>query len=352
MAMKAAVFYDVGDLRLEDVPEPEIGDEDALVEVAACGICGSDLEYYYGRSPVGTPDGKGPLILGHEFSGRVVALGKDVTGLSVGDRVAVNPIQSQAGGDFSRSGNPNYDLSTVLGVTTNGGFASLVRTRAEHAYRLPDAMTDEQGAFVEMLAAAVNAVERANIRIGDLCVIYGPGPVGLSMLQVAYRSGARVAMVGTRDYRLELAREMGAEHVFNIADTSSKHYVEDLPAAIRDVNRGDLAERCIVGTAVESACQQALDVTGNGSCIVYMGLAGPDDIVRLPMLGSLVQDKTIAFSWLYPNQWPKTIRLLETGVIDTAKLITHSGPLEDMHRAIEQVSSREDGVIKYIVKPS
>jgi L-iditol 2-dehydrogenase len=128
--------------------------------------------------------------------------------------------------------------------------------------------------------------------------------------------------------------------------------VEDLPAAIRDVNRGDLAERCIVGTAVESACQQALDVTGNGSCIVYMGLAGPDDIVRLPMLGSLVQDKTIAFSWLYPNQWPKTIRLLETGVIDTAKLITHSGPLEDMHRAIEQVSSREDGVIKYIVKPS
>ena len=94
--MKAAVFYDVKDIRLEDVPEPEIGDEDVLVEVTACGICGSDLEYYMGRSPVGTADGKGPLILGHEFAGRVVKLGKDAEGLAEGDRVAVNPIQSSA----------------------------------------------------------------------------------------------------------------------------------------------------------------------------------------------------------------------------------------------------------------
>ena len=99
--MKAAVFHDVGDIRLEYVAEPAIGDEDVLVEVAACGICGSDLEYYYGRSPVGTPDGKGPLILGHEFSGRVASTGKAVQGLAVGDRVAVNPIQSAAGSDFS-----------------------------------------------------------------------------------------------------------------------------------------------------------------------------------------------------------------------------------------------------------
>src|SRR3954468_19288811 len=99
--MKAAVFYDVEDIRLEDVPEPEIGDDDVLVEVTACGICGSDLEDYMGRSPVGTADGKGPLILGHEFAGTVAKLGKNAQGLAVGDRVAVNPIQSSAAGDFS-----------------------------------------------------------------------------------------------------------------------------------------------------------------------------------------------------------------------------------------------------------
>ena len=136
--MKAAVFYDVEDIRLEDVPEPEIGDEDVLIEVTACGICGSDLEYYMGRSPVGTADGKGPLILGHEFAGKVAKLGKNAQGLEVGDRVAVNPIQSSASGDFSRSGNPHFDLSTVLGVTTNGAFAKYVRTKAEHAHKLPD----------------------------------------------------------------------------------------------------------------------------------------------------------------------------------------------------------------------
>jgi L-iditol 2-dehydrogenase len=82
-----------------------------------------------------------------------------------------------------------------------------------------------------------------------------------------------------------------------------------------------------------------------------MGLAGPDDTVSLPMLASLAQEKTIAFSWLYPNQWPKTIRLLSTGVIDTSKLITHSGPLDGITDAIGHVSRRDDGVIKYMVRP-
>jgi L-iditol 2-dehydrogenase len=202
-----------------------------------------------------------------------------------------------------------------------------------------------------MLAASLNAVERAHIELGDLCVIYGPGPVGLSMAQLAYRKGARVVMVGTRDYRLELAREMGCEHVFNTADTSSPYHTADLVASVREINAGDLAERCIVATSVESACQQALEVTGNGSWVVYMGLAGPDDVVRLPMLGSLVQDKTITFSWLYPNQWPKTIRLLREGIVDTSRIITHGGPLDAINEAIEQVSSRGGDVVKYVIRP-
>lgn len=350
--MKAAVFHDVEDIRLEEVPEPEAGDDDVVVEVAACGICGSDLEYYFGRSPVGTPDGKGPLILGHEFSGRVVSRGKNVDTLAEGDRVAVNPIQSSAGRDLSRSGNPHFDLSTVLGVTTNGGFARYVRTRAEHAYVLPDSMSDEEGAFVEMLAASLNAVEKADIGLGDLVVVYGPGPVGLSMLQLAKANGGRVAMVGTRDYRLELAKGMGADHVFNTKDSSSSYYTADLVQSVRDVNGGELAERAIVGTSVAEATQSALEVTGNGSTVVYMGLAGPDDVVQLPMLVALTQDKTIRFSWLYPNQWPRTIRLLRERIVDTSKIITHTGPLDEINEAIRRVHDREDGVIKYVVHPS
>ena len=106
-----------------------------------------------------------------------------------------------------------------------------------------------------------------------------------------------------------------------------------------------------MATAVEEAVQGALDVTGNGSTVVYMGLAGPEDVVRVPALASLAMDKTIRFSWLYPNQWPNTIRLLREGIVDTSRIITHSIPLDRIDDGIRQVVAREDGVIKIIVNP-
>src|SRR4051794_40777314 len=190
--MKAAVFYEPNDLRVEDVSEPDIADDEVLVEVAACGFCGSDVEYYYGKSPVGTSDGKGPLVLGHEFSGRIAGLGKlaGSYGLAEGDRVAVNPIQSCNACMSCRAGKPQFCANlSVLGVTTNGGFATYAKTKAAHAYKLPDSLTDEQGAFVEMLAAAVNAVRKAEVQPGDFVVVYGPGPVGLSMVQLLKNEG-------------------------------------------------------------------------------------------------------------------------------------------------------------------
>ena len=106
-----------------------------------------------------------------------------------------------------------------------------------------------------------------------------------------------------------------------------------------------------MATASEDATHGALGVTGNGSTIVYMGLAGPNDVVKLPMLSSLAMDKTIRFSWLYPNQWPNTIRLLREGVVDTSEIITHSIELDRIDEGIRQVVARDDGVIKIIVKP-
>ena len=168
--MKAAVFYEPNDLRVEDVPEPEMPTDEVLVEVAACGFCGSDVEYYYGKSPVGTADGKGPLILGHEFAGRVAQLGKlaGAYGLAEGDRVAVNPIQSCNACKACRAGKPQFcENLSVLGVTTGGGFAQYAKTKIAHAYKLPDSLSDEQGAFVEMLSAAVNAVGKADVEPGE-----------------------------------------------------------------------------------------------------------------------------------------------------------------------------------------
>jgi L-iditol 2-dehydrogenase len=352
--VKAAVFYEPGDIRVEDVPEPEIADDEVLVRVAACGFCGSDVEYYSGTSPVGTATGKGPLILGHEFSGRVVAVGRLAGAyLSEGDRVAVNPIQSCNACTSCRAGRPQFCSNlSVLGVTTNGGFAELARTKAMHAYRLPDALSDEQGAFVEMLAAAVNAVRKAEARAGELAVVFGPGPVGLSMAQLLKHQGARVAVVGTRDYRLDLALELGADHVFNVADASSPHHAADLPEAIQAVNAGSLADRAIVGTGSMSASQLALEVTGPGSTVVYMGVTSPAAELRVPMLTSLIADRTIRFSLWYPYQWPDTIRILEQSLVETGRIITHEAPLGGIADAIDRVVQRRDDVIKTVVVPA
>lgn len=345
--MKAAVFYEPMDLRVEDVPEPDIAADEVLVEVAACGFCGSDVEYYYGKSPVGTPDGKGPLILGHEFSGRIVALGPiaERYGLREGDRVAVNPIQSCNACMPCRAGRPQFCTNlSVLGVTTNGGFAKYARTKAAHAYKLPPSLTDEQGAFVEMLSAAVNAVRKADVQLGEFVVVYGPGPVGLSMVQLLKSRGARVAVVGTRDYRLNLARELGADYTFKATDGS---IAEQVQAA----NDGALADKAIVATGSMEANQEALAVTGPGSTVVYMGVTPPEAKVEVPMLASLIQDKTIRFSLWYPYQWPTTLQVLADAKVDTGKIITHRADLEGISAAIERVVNREDNVVKTLITP-
>lgn len=352
--MKAAVFYDAEDLRVEDVPEPEAGPDEVIVKVLACGFCGSDIEYYYGRSPVGTPTGKGPLVLGHEICGEVAHAGKlaEQYGLAVGDRVALNPVQSCNACNACRAGKLQFCQNlTVLGVTMNGGFAEYVKTKIAHAYKLPDSLTDEQGAFVEMLSSAVYSVQRAEIEPENFAVVYGPGPVGLSMVQLLKNEGARVAMVGTRDYRLEIAKALGADEIWNDADESSPYYRPDIAKAVQEANDGALADRVLVATASVKANQQAIEISGPGSTVVLMGLAGPEDAISVPLLSNLYMDKTIRFSLLYPLQWPKTLRILADKKIDTSKIITHSASLEEIAPAIERVLKREDDVIKTVIKP-
>jgi L-iditol 2-dehydrogenase len=202
-----------------------------------------------------------------------------------------------------------------------------------------------------MLAASVHAVRKAGATPGDFCVVFGPGPVGLSMAQLLKAEGAQVAVVGTRDYRLTLAKELGADHVFNIADASSPYATQSLAESVQAANGGRLADRVIVGTGSMSASQDALAVSGPGSTVVYMGVTGPEDNLQLPMLTSLIADRTIRFSLWHPFEWPTTIRLLEQSVVETDRIITHDAPLGGIGDAIERVVGREDDVIKTVIKP-
>lgn len=354
--MKAAVFYESEKIQLENVPEPRIGDDEVLIEVKACGFCGSDIEYYYGRSPLLTPSGKGPLILGHELSGVVAEVGSLPKALGLykaGDRVAVSPVQYCNACESCTKGQPMFCKNMrVLGVTHNGGFAQYVSSKYSHLYKLPDQVSFEQGAFVEMLAASVNAVEELEIFPGAFVLIMGPGPVGLAMIQLARLHGAgKVAIAGTRDYRLEVAEKLGADFIWNVNQKGSPHYTSDLVKSVQEVTDGKLADRVVVPTSSPEANQQALEVSGNGSVVVYFGLASPQDKVEVPLLKSLYQAKKIKFSLLYPYQWPKTVALIANQKVKTEDIITHHEPLENISQAIERVVKRQDNVIKSVIKP-
>src|SRR5262245_14365690 len=210
--MKAQVFYEPEKMKLESRPVPQVSPEEVLVRVHATGICGSDVAYYYGKSSLGTANGKGPLILGHEVSGTVEKVGgvaAEKAKLKPGDRVVVNPVQSNPASPWTKRGLSNVDLGSVVGVSVDGGLAEFVKSHWYWTVKIPEKMDMDQAASTEPLACAVYAIKNARIEKGNFVVVFGPGPVGLMMVQLAKAAGAgKVLLAGTRDARLERGKEM------------------------------------------------------------------------------------------------------------------------------------------------
>jgi L-iditol 2-dehydrogenase len=354
--MKAQVFYEGEKMELEEIPVPQVTDVDVLVQVKNCGICGSDISYYYGLSPVGTETGKGPIVLGHEFTGEVVEVGAVARSLNLfkpGDRVVVNPVQHCNACYACAAGHTNLCANlSVPGVTSDGGFAEYCVSRYTGLFKLPDTVSYAAGAFTEPLACAVYGLKKLEIEPGQFVAIFGPGPMGLMMVQLAKSVGAgKVALIGTRDYRLEAGKEWGADYVFNTGDSKSPYYVEDLKEAIADLTHGALAERAIVPTSSNQAFEQAIDITGNAAILVHFGLPNEGDVIRVPALSTHTMDKQIRFSWLAPLVWPTAIRAISEGLLDVESLVTETAPLVETEQAIRALTERVDDPIKVQITP-
>lgn len=354
--MKAQVFYEAEKMELEEIPVPEVADVDVLVQVKNCGICGSDISYYYGLSPVGTATGKGPLVLGHEFTGEVVEVGavaKSMNLFKPGDRVVVNPVQHCNACYACAAGHTNLCVNLyVPGVTANGGFAEYCVSRYTGLFKLPDSVSYAAGAFTEPLACAVYGIKKLDIEMGQFVAIFGPGPMGLMMVQLAKSVGAgKIALIGTRDYRLKAGKEWGADYVFNIQDKESPYYVQDLKEAIADLTHGALADRAIVPTSSNDAFEQAIDITGNAAILVHFGLPNEGDVIHVPALSTHTMDKQIRFSWLAPLAWPPAIRAISEGLVHVESLTSDTVPLERTGEAIRNLRNRIGDPTKVQVTP-
>ena len=357
--MKAQVFYEAEKMKMEDIPIPEITPVDVLVKVKSVGICGSDISYYYGLSPVGTATGKGPIVLGHEFTGEVVKVGSvpEMLGLfKPGDRVIVNPVQNCNACYACADGQTHLCANLfVPGVSADGGFAEYCSSRYTGLFKMDDNLSYSAGAFTEPLACAYNGIRKLGIRIGDFVAVFGPGAMGMMMIQMIRAMGAgKIALIGAvnDDWRLEQGKKIGADYIFNMVDKNSKYYTADLKKTISELTKGRLADRSIVPTSANAAFEKAVDIVGNCGTIVHFGLPNEDDVFKIPALSFHTMDKEIRSAWLAPLAWPGAIRALEEGIVKVDSLVTGTYPLEKTEEAIRLLKTNPGKQIKIQIEVS
>jgi (R,R)-butanediol dehydrogenase/meso-butanediol dehydrogenase/diacetyl reductase len=328
--MKAARWHKAKDIRVEQVEIPGTpASHQVKINVKFAGICGSDL-HEYSHGPMLIPADKpyalnghqGVTTLGHEFSGVIEEVGAEVKHLKKGDRVVVEPLFRNPDSEFIPNG--KYNLSEPLGfvgLTSNGGFAKYVLVEDYMVYKIPDNVTFEQGAIVEPAAVAVYAVKNSGLEIGQNCVIFGAGPIGLLCLLAARAAGAaKVIVVDVADKRLEKAAELGAEAVINGKDP-------DVVAKVRELTNGG-ADVFIDAAGVQATFDAGIQSLKNGGTALIVALFGKP--ATLNAFDLVAREITIKGVIAYRNIFPEVINLISTGKLPVEKLVTQKIILDNI----------------------
>ncbi len=324
-------------LALLEVPEPTPGPGHVVVDVAAAGICGTDVHIMhdeYRSDP--------PVTLGHEVAGTIAALGDGVTGWEVGQRVVTETYYSTCGRcEHCRTGRPNLCASRrSIGSFEDGGFAPKLSTPATNLHALPDDLGFPEAALVEPLACVVRALLELNeLRAGDRAVITGPGPIGLLALQVAKASGARVVVLGTAAdaARLELAHRLGADGVLTVeaADGLAEATAEALGG------EPDVAIEC---SGAEPAATLLLRLVRKAGRFVQVGLYGRP--IALDFDQVCYKELRVSGSFATtPSSWHRALVLAGSGAVSLGAIVGATYPLVEWERAFEAVAARTPGKV-------
>ena len=334
--MRAAVLHGPRDVRVEAAPAPVPGPGEVVVRVSASGLCGTDYRIWSGDRPV-----RYPLIMGHEFIGRIAAIGPGVDRLAVGDRVAVQPNYSCGRCPLCREGNWNLCLSrTAVGIDVDGGFAEQARVPARVCWPAPADLSEDQLLLAEPLAVVVRAVDRGEGRPGQTAAVLGAGTLGLLAVQVLRARGLSVLAVGRTARRLDVARDLGASAQ---ATTESGGH----GAAARAFSGREGVDLVIETAGTPEAVEHAMDLARPGGRVVLTGL--PHEPSRLSFFSVVRRELSIVGSMIYQGEFPEAIRLLATGAVRTERLLTHRFPLDRIQDAF--AAHRAPDSIKVAVVP-
>ncbi|XP_071449705.1 sorbitol dehydrogenase-like [Hetaerina americana] len=340
-----AVLYNVNDLRLENRPIPVPKDDEVLLEMHCVGICGSDVHYLV-KGAIGDFVVKEPMIMGHEASGVVAKIGKDVKNLKPGDRVAIEPGVPCRRCSFCKEGNYNLCPDIIFCATPpcHGNLTRYYAHAADFCYKLPDYLSMEEGALLEPLSVGVHACRKANVTLGSTVLITGSGPIGLVSLIAAKAMGAsKVLVTDVVTQRLNLAKGFGADGVLSIRkyDTETS-LAEKVKEAL-----GGSPSVCIECSGAESSIRLSLVAVKSGGTVVLVGM-GPSE-VKVPLINACCREVVIKGVFRYANDYSLALDLLANGKVDIRKMITHHFSIEETIQAYDTARTGQGNPVKVMI---
>lgn len=339
--MKSAVFYGKHDLRVEEAKKPEIGPRDVLIQVKACGVCGTDVHIYEGDK--GAAEVTPPTILGHEFSGVVVEIGAEVENCRAGDRVCIDPNCYCGTCEPCRNGVAHYCENMIgYGTTVNGGFAEYCAVNERQVYQLGENTSFEQGAMAEPVACCLHGIDMCEIQPGHQVVVIGGGMIGLLMMQLAKLAGAaKVALLEPVENKRAVAEKLGA-------DICIDPVREDVKGALK------AAGMTWINTVIEcvgrpSTIQQAVDIAGNKAVVMMFGLTKPDETISVKPFEVFQKELVLKASFINPYTQKRALDLIDSKRLDVSSMIYEVCGLESLEDVLSKPELRANG--KYIISP-
>ena len=338
--MKASRFLGNKTFAVTDLPTPHAGPGELVLRNQVCGVCGTDVHIYHGEP--GSADVNPPVVLGHEYSGEVVEVGKGVTGFAVGDHVTVDPNIYCGHCAYCQNGKKQLCPSMeAIGVTRDGGFAQYSRIPASQAFKLEPTVPWEAAAMAEPLACCLHGIDLAGIQVGDKVCVVGGGAIGLLMVQLAKLSGAsQIVLSEPNEKRRQVGLQLGA----NAALDPTRPDAQEAFAQVLDGGANVVIE-CVGNVpAVKSAFQFA----GKGATVLLFSVPKVDATFDLPLFDVYKKELTIKGSFVNPDTHARAVALINSGKVDFGPIITHRFPLDQLPEAIAMQMS--DASIKVVVE--
>lgn len=348
-SMEAIVLHGVSDLRVEHVPIPEVEPGTVRVRIGFCGVCGSDIPRCFVKGTYHFP-----TICGHEFAGTIEAVGNDVEGFQIGDRVAVFPLiwnddhPACEVGKYAQSDGYDY-----LGSRSDGGFAEYVVAPVRNLLKVPDNVTLEEASMTEPAAVALHAVRRGRVRLGDTVAVFGLGPIGLMVAQWLKASGAgKILLFDVLDEKLEVARSLGFELVFNSRQV-------DPVEVINEQTSGHGVHVAIEGAGVPPTMLAALQATRRSGRVVLLGNPNHDVTIPAPLISQCMRREIeIVGTWnsdysVYSDDddWRTVLAAMGQGILNLQPLITHRVPIGQGIDALKMMESQSEFFNKVLIHP-